>query len=120
MSPARVAGDVSGEVDFATVAYFCCYDISGEVSDEVSGEFSVRRLFFLFCFRIVFCYNSIIFLLLRNVICTHCSNCGIWKLKVGHVSIRGPGGWKPPIPRGTLSTLPIKCLRYYVILVYTP
>ena len=41
-----VSGDVSGEVDFATVAYLCCYEISGEVSGEVSSEVS----FSFFCF----------------------------------------------------------------------
>ena len=37
MSPARFSGDVSGEVDFATIAHFCCCEISGKVSgSEVS------------------------------------------------------------------------------------
>ena len=46
-----VSGDVSGEVDFATVAHLCCYEISGEVSGEVSGE-SVFSVFWtnLFCY----------------------------------------------------------------------
>ena len=36
MSPARISGDVSGDVEFATITYFCCCEISGEVSGEVS------------------------------------------------------------------------------------
>ena len=36
--------DVPAKSIFATVAYFCCYGISGEVFDEASGEASL--LFF--------------------------------------------------------------------------
>ena len=36
MSPARFSGDVSDDVDFATITHFCCCEISGEVSGEVN------------------------------------------------------------------------------------
>ena len=58
-----VSGDVSGEVDFATVAHLCCYEISGEVSGEVSGDVSGEVDFATVEFFC--CYNSINFLLPR-------------------------------------------------------
>ena len=47
MSPARFSDDVSGEVDFATIAHFCCCEISSEVSGEVSGKFSLFFFYFM-------------------------------------------------------------------------
>jgi hypothetical protein len=39
----KVLGEFSGEVGFATIAQFSCYDISGEVPGEVSSKFSVFK-----------------------------------------------------------------------------
>ena len=51
MSPARFSGDVSGEIDFATIAHFCCCEISGKVSGS-----EVSLFFFYFVDEPFFCY----------------------------------------------------------------
>jgi hypothetical protein len=35
----EVSGDVSGEIGFAAIEQLFCYDISGEVSGEISDKF---------------------------------------------------------------------------------